>query len=46
MYKMMQIYAYIHLQLSNLGYDDNPLRCCGKQTFFTVFLQRFDGVLS
>ena len=37
----MWIYVWIYLQLSNLRCDKNPVRCCGKQTFFTAFLLCF-----
>ena len=41
----MKSYAQIHLQLSNLQYDEIPLKRCEKRFFFTRFSHFFCSAL-
>ena len=39
----MQIYAYIHLQLSDLQYDKTPLKRCKNAAKIVCFPLRLNG---
>ena len=43
---MMKSYAQIHLQLSNLQYNEIPLKRCEKRAKKQRFCQRFNGISS
>ena len=42
----MKRYAQIYLQLSNLQYDEIPLKPCEKRAKKQGFLQGFNGISS